>query len=723
MSILVIVESPGKIKKLKSFLGAGYEVMASVGHIRDLPDKDDGIAAPDYKPRYVVTRPDVVAKLLAAKKAADDVILASDPDREGEAIAFHLREALELKSPKRVVFNEITASAVLAAIANPRRIDDNLVHAQEARRVLDRLVGYRVSACLSAAAGQKLSAGRVQSPAVRIVVDREREIEAFKVSTHYGVVIDFENEAIKWQATWNFRPLLAEGATTWTDQATAEAVSGLGVFKVASLEKTEARRMPPAPFTTSSLLQAASIQLKFNPARTMELAQTLYQEGHISYHRTDTPNLSEEATGEIWKYLRSNGLADYVPENRHTWKAREGSQEAHEGIRPAHIEERTPDIADKDAASLYELIWLRSVACQMKPAVFDVTTVRIQSLKEAGGRQQEFVATGRVRLFDGWMKLTTGDATDEEAEKEADVQTLPAIADGAQLVALGARVQEKKTKPPARFSEAALVKELEKQGIGRPSTYATLCATISARGYVEEKSAKLVPTALGYKVIDALAGHFAFAELDYTREVEADLDLIAEGKAVYKTVVGGVNNLLTLELGQLKSLTIGESHPCECGGKMRRIPSPNGFFWGCSNYPECKISLPDNKGKPGIRPPPAAAGGGHRCPKCGKALHQLTASKGPNAGKKFWGCTGFAEGCKYSVDDNDGKPGERHAPAAAGATTVKCPKCGKAMHLVPAKTGRNAFWSCTGYPDCKSTADDKGGKPVLKNKEAANAKK
>jgi len=552
----------------------------------------------------------------------------------------------------------------------------------------------------------------VQTPAVRLVVDREREILAFKVTEHYGVLIDFDTDGVDWQAAW--KPQLPEGVTIWTDKAAATKVSGLREFNVTGLDKTEATRKPPAPFTTSTLQQAASIKLKMEPARTMELAQQLYQDGHISYHRTDTPNLSEEATGEVWKYLQANGMADYVPEKRNIWKSKEGAQEAHEGIRPTHFEHRTLDI-EEDAAKLYELIWLRSVACQMKCAVFDVTTIQLQGQDEIDGQKHNFVATGRVQVFDGWLKLTGDDSTEEEAEEA--VQTLPSIADGAHLVATGAKLQEKKTKPPARFSEAALVKELEAKGIGRPSTYATIMGTILTRAYVAKEASKsrtvLVPTELGCKVIDALAGHFAFAELDYTRTIEADLDLIADGKAVYKTVVAGVDNLLALELGKMQSVVIGESHPCECGGQMRRKPGPKGFFWGCSKYPECKNTLPDDNGKPGVRPPPAPASSEHKCPTCGKSL-RLIPAKGDR--KEFWGCTGYAEGCRYSADNKDGKPVAKAKPAAAGAVHV-CPKCGKAMRLVPAKGDRKPFWSCTGYPECKSTADDKDGKPFFKTTE------
>lgn len=645
MKNLIIVESPNKIKKLGALLDGEFTIMASVGHIRDLPEKSMGVEAPDYRPQYVVTKPDVVQKLIAASKGAD-VILATDPDREGEAIAFHLREVLGLKNPKRVAFNELTGKAVRAAIASPRLIDENLVHAQEARRVLDRLVGYRASNSLSNAAGQRLSAGRVQTPAVRIVVDREREIEAFRSVDYYAVEALFNSDGIEWAATWNFKPYLEGDAALWTDRDFAASVAALRNFKVAGIEKAEKNRGAPAPFTTSTLQQAASIKLKMKPARTMELAQNLFADGLITYHRTDTPNLSEEATGEIWAYLRDNDMAAYVPASRNTWKAKEGAQEAHEAIRPTHFNDRKPDIKDADAARLYELIWLRAVACQMKAEVFDVTTIRLESLDVLlNNSRPEFIASGRVQRFDGWRKLTGEDAASEDAEEVG--QGLPALVEGEALTATGGKVVDKKTKPPARFSEASLIKELEAQGIGRPSTYASIMATISTRCYVAEEKGRLIPTALGCKVVDALVGKFAFAELSYTRGIEADFDQIAEGKSSFKAVVSAADSLLSEELGKLDGAEVGEVHPCpDCGKPMRRKKGPSGYFWGCSGYPDCKQTMPDKDGAPGAV---------HNCPECGKSLRKLVAKKGPNTGKPFWSCSGYPD-CKYSADDKKGVP-------------------------------------------------------------------
>lgn len=640
---LIIVESPHKAKTISGFLPADFKVMASAGHIRDLPKDKIAVSAPDYKPTYEITKPDIVSKLKVAVKNAELVLLATDPDREGEAIAAHLRDVLALKSPKRITYTEITQKAVLDAISKPRTIDANLVQAQEARRVLDRLVGYRVSGALANALNEKASAGRVQTPATRIVVDREREIQSFVSTEHFGVDIHFKMDSLDWVATWNFKPLLTGESTLWTDRAFAEKVSVLRSFKVAKITKEEKSRNAPAPFTTSTLQQAASIKLKMKPAKTMELAQKLYDDGHITYLRTDNPNLSEEASQQIWDYLRGNGMADYVPAARNVWKAKAGAQEAHEGIRPTNIMVRKLENADEAANRLYDLIWLRSVACQMKAEAFEVTTITLESPLMLDNL--EFVASGRVQRFDGWRKLAAGDAASED--EESGSQSMPSLSEGDEIVAVDGKVSDKKTKPPTRYSEASLVKELESQGIGRPSTYASIMSTITSRGYVADEKDRLVPTELGFKVVDALTGKFAFADLAYTRTVEANFDLIAEGKSDYVEVVTSADNQITAELGKLVTNT-GESHPCPaCGKPLRRKKGPSGTFWGCTGYPDCKKTLDDQNGKPVTDI--------HPCPVCQKPLRKLIAKTGKNKGKPFWACTGYPD-CKHATDDADGRP-------------------------------------------------------------------
>jgi len=358
---LLIVESPSKTKKIRSILGAGWEVQACFGHVRDLPEREMGLAAPDYKPQYVILERAAphIKKLKALAQSAEGVYLATDPDREGEAIAWHLSVALRLKNPQRVTFQEITEKAVRAAAQAPRKLDLQRVAAQEARRALDRLVGYRVSPLLCRRMDAKLSAGRVQSPALRLVVDREREIENFKPLRHFGVSLFFDGPAGDWWAHWLFKPLLAEGEEHWTDEAFAKKVAEVRQVRVLGCKDTERRAEPPAPFTTSTLQQAASAKLNMNPKKTMDVAQALFEQGLITYMRTDSPNLSEEAMAEIRAYCESQQWP-LAPQPR-VWQAKVSAQEAHEAIRPTHVQQRQAG-GSADERALYQLIWERAVA-------------------------------------------------------------------------------------------------------------------------------------------------------------------------------------------------------------------------------------------------------------------------------------------------------------------------------------------------------------------------
>lgn len=588
---LLILESPGKVKKVQEILGSGWKVAASVGHVRDLPPKEMGVAAPDFTPHYVPTErgADVLKRLAGMVKNAEAVFLATDPDREGEAIAWHLAEALKLKSARRITYAEITEQAIKAALTAPRDIDMALVAAQEGRRVLDRFCGYMVSGPLSDVAGTRLSAGRVQSPAVRLVVEREREIKSFTSTTHYGAELTFatvDNITDGWKAAWVVKPWLADGQEYFLDQGIAAKVAALRTLDVRDCQETESRLAPPSPFTTSALQQAASTALKFSPKRTMELAQRLYEQGAITYMRTDSPNLSQEAVHAIRAYCEAKGWP--LVETPRTWKCKEGAQEAHEAVRPTHVEvEEAGETADEQA--LYRLIRLRSLACQLADAVFAVRTLKLTATMD--GKEALFEAKGRTLVSPGWKTLQQAETTEDDGEDGA-ANPVPAMKPGTQATALSGTVLTRKTKPAARYSEASLVRELEKRGIGRPSTYAAILDTVQQRGYVKLEKRNLVPTALGEKVVDALAGRFSFADYEFTKGMEQALDDIAQGKARYRDVVSPAHARLTDELAAFTAAT-GKTCP-KCGKPMRhkvKAPGKDGKggydFWGCSGWPQC----------------------------------------------------------------------------------------------------------------------------------------
>lgn len=548
---LLIVESPNKTKKIQQFLGDGWTVAASFGHIRDLPVDAVGVSAPDYRPSYIVPQKskDHVQRLRQLAERATEVFLATDPDREGEAISWHIQQALKLKAPKRVTFTEITEKAVTAAIRAPRTIDDDLVRAQEARRVLDRLVGYEVSPILTRAVGTGASAGRVQSPAVRLVVDREEQIEKFRETKHFGARVVFDGGA--WSAEWDTKPYLKPGEEYLLDKGRAALAAGCRDFKVISSEKKPALRQPPAPFTTSTLLQAASAKLNFKPEYTQGLAQKLFEGGHITYHRTDSQNLSDEAIAEIRALAAEREWP--LPASPRRWGSREGAQEAHEAIRPTHWENEAAG-DDADQQRLYALIWQRAAACQLAAAEYFATTNVLDA--ENGPDTYRFTARGRVLKAPGFLVLTMKDGDEEEDDGDKSGEgsggAVPILQPGTRKTADSGEVLAKATKPPARYTQATLIKELEKEGIGRPSTYASILATIiTKRKYVAEQKKYLVPTPLGRMVVSALKGKFSFVELAFTRDAEAQLDQIAQGKAQYQPVIAGMHARLHQEMGAM----------------------------------------------------------------------------------------------------------------------------------------------------------------------------
>jgi len=652
---LMIIESPGKIEKLSAILGDGWKIAASVGHVRDLPQKEMGVAAPDFKPSYELTErgEGVVAKLKNLVKQADSVYLATDPDREGEAISWHLQQCLKLSNPLRVTFNEITANAVKAALVSPRTIDVKRVAAQEARRVLDRLVGYMVSPELSRQTGERLSAGRVQSPAVRLVVERERAIKAFKVTNHFGAALFFADAKTsgEWSAEWLTKPkFVTEDNPYFMDRAFAAAVAEVKAVVVKSFDESEAKRSPPPPFTTSTMQQAASVALGLDPKAAMDAAQKLYEQGHITYHRTDNPNVSDDSLGDIYAVAVKLGL-DMADEPR-KFKAPAGAQVGHPAVTPTHWEvEEAGETSEQRA--LYKLIRLRAIACQLADARYAVRTVRLEAAQPVGGKDVEFEARGRTLVYQGWLKLIAGDQTEEEdGEGKEPSNPIPVCEPGERLDVARGKLLEKKTKPPSRYTQATLVKKLESEGIGRPATYAAIMDNIVTRAYVKTDKKYLVPTATGELIVDSLVGKFEFLDMGFTREIEESLDRIALGEAGYKAVIAKVHDQLNRELSTLQ-VSATPKHPCpECGKPLRRIPGKSGHFWGCSGHPDCSVTLPDEGGKPGQKKPVEVSN--FACVKCGKPLiHRVKKGKG---GYDFWGCSGFKEGCKASYEDKKGQP-------------------------------------------------------------------
>lgn len=695
---LIIVESPNKTKKIQKFVGDDYLVMASVGHIRDMPSREMGVAAPDYKPVYQATEEQKkrIKRLKEKAAQAEVVYLATDPDREGEAIAWHLLDTLKPKRHKRIKFNAITKTAVNDAIANPGEIDMNLVHSQEGRRVLDRLVGYTVSPLLNQISGSpvKLSAGRVQTPAVLVVVDLEHAIANFSPTDHYKLKAHFPmpDGASTWKAVWQHKALQkalnVEQTELWTDKnfvtQVAAALATQSAFMVFKAEGKEVYRNPPAPFSTSKLQQVANTTLGFGVDQTMKAAQTLFEAGLITYHRTDSLNLDPEPAEEIRQWLSENNLP--IPAERNTWKSKDDAQEAHEAIRPTDVNARTPDDLppDSDAAKLYKLIWERAFTSQMAPAKYFSTTAVLVSALQVQGVNLQFIARGRTLLDPGFLALSQahegldeeGDELPEDSEDD-DEGALPSLQDGQRLTCLKGESVGATTKPPPRLTVAKLVAALERNGIGRPSTYASIINTIFERGYVELKSKKIYATELGKQVIELLRGRFSFVRLDFTRVMEKSLDRVAKGEATYLQVVTYQHDLLTHEvqvlladpaIASIKASmqeSFGDLIQCPvCSkGTLLRRKGAGGHFWSCNAYPECTASCND---KPGTAKSPEPDLDNIRtkstekkeltlsevqCPKCKKSKLALR----PGSKGNFWGCTGFPK-CKATFNDADGKP-------------------------------------------------------------------
>lgn len=577
---LLIVESPAKARTIQQYLGSEYEVLASVGHVRDLPKSNkDAVAIEDgFVPRYVVSpdKREVIEKIKRAAERATEVYLATDPDREGEAIAWHVKEAVGLKKPHRVVFHEITKAAVEEALTHPRKIDENLRQAQEARRVLDRIVGYDLSGLIWKKVRYGLSAGRVQSPALRILAEREREIKAFTPVTYYTLDARFKGAGGEFPASCTEEP---------SEAIEAERIVTLGrsaSWTVAEVKERAEERQPRPPFTTSTLQQAGSTRLGFSPSRTMRAAQKLYEAGHITYMRTDSVNLSEESMKKLAETVQSLFGSSYVAPQAYKTKSK-NAQEAHEAVRPTDPTKEKAG-APGDEQNLYELIRIRALASQMPAAQMLRTSVKAR----ANADIPLFSGTGSRVVFPGWL------ACDTKARGE-DVE-LPKLSEGEPLTLLSLGSLEKQTEPPNRYTEAGLVKELEKRGIGRPSTYASIMKTIQDRGYVEKTGRTLTPTATGMVVSGWLEEHFAeYVSDSFTAEMEDELDEIARGERGYEATLtdfyGPFSKAVQAKDKLPKATSLGpvpEEFTCpKCSASMEFKLGRGGIFMSCTRYPDC----------------------------------------------------------------------------------------------------------------------------------------
>lgn len=692
---LIIVESPAKVKTIRKFLGPHYMVEASVGHVRDLPANTLGVdEANGFEPQYqvIANKEKIVEELQAAAKKADTVYLAPDPDREGESIAWHVAELIKGMAPdiKRIQFNEITARAVREALEHPRGLDADLFHAQQARRILDRLVGYKLSPLLWKTVKRGISAGRVQSVALRLVVDREDARRAF-VPEEYWLF----HATVAGANPPSFRVDLVrrggkKAVVANEEQALAlEAALRGQPFTVASVEQKRRERAPLPPFITSTLQQAANQRLGYTARRTMGIAQRLYEgveladgsaRALITYMRTDSTRISAEAQDAAAAYVERTWGKEFLPAARRTYRVSATAQDAHEAIRPVDVD-FTPDEAraslTQEQYSLYRLIWSRFVASQMAAAVFMDTVVTVACA------DTEWVAKGQRELFAGWQAAFPG------IEKDS---LLPSLAEGETLAVESVEKEQKFTQPPARFTEASLVRALEELGIGRPSTYASIISTLEEREYVFMKEKHFVPTDLGCVVCRQLVEHFPhLMDVNFTAQMEASLDRVAEGKESWKELLsqfaGDFNPTLDAAAATMKSMKggvdTGLSCP-ECGKPLVIKFGKAGAFLACTGYPACHFTsnfVRDEKGQLSIAPREER----HldevgTCPECGRPL----VVKQARAGGNFVACTGYPE-CRFA------------APLPTG---VRCPACGEGF-LVEKNTRRGrVFYSCSRYPRC-----------------------
>jgi DNA topoisomerase I len=738
---LVIVESPAKAKTIKKYLGAGYEVLASKGHLKDLPKSGKAVdVANDFAETYAVIekKEKILEELKAAARKSDEVLLATDPDREGEAIAFHIAD--EIKSPKlkvaRVEFHEITKKGIDHGVAHPRKLDENLYDAQRARRVLDRIVGYDVSALVWQKLAWGLSAGRVQSVALRLIVDREREIEAFVPEEYWNIGAALF--AKKDGAT--FLAKLAQIGDEKASVTNGEQAGGIrqdlesARYAVAKLTRREQKRNAPAPYTTSKLQQDGTSYLHFGTKRTMQVAQALYEGidlkrdggpvGLITYMRTDSTRVSDDAVAEARKLIAKKYGKGFVPEKPNVFKSKKGAQDAHEAIRPTSVDIQ-PDSIRKylkdEQYKLYKMIWNRFVASQMEPAVYDRTIVDVEATsrrESPANARYGLRANGRILKFAGWLQVTEGQkefaGEDEEgapgqapgaeakagepAEPAATRKSepppaledepdglLPELEEGEALalaVPPGVVAEQKFTQPPARYNEGSLVRELEKRGIGRPSTYAEIIGKVQARAYVEKlSSGGFQPTLLGKFIVDGLVkSELDFMDPNFTAEMEEELDDVASGKLKRVQLLKRFYKRFREQLDKSKKLKPWKPEAektdvvCElCGAKMLKKWSKNGYFLSCETYPDCKGSM--NLAADGAPAPVRQTD--IICDKCGKPMVIKTGRHG-----EFIGCSGYPA-C------------ENTRPIPLG---IACPQCGGDLIEIRArKRGGRTFYGCSNW--------------------------
>lgn len=687
---LIIVESPAKVKTIRKFLGPDYLVEASVGHVRDLPSNTLGVDEQNgFAPKYEIIpgKEKVVNELQSAAKKVDTVYLAPDPDREGEAIAWHVAELLKGKAKKiqRIQFNEITRRAVLEALEHPREVDDNLVHAQQARRILDRLVGYKISPLLWRTVKRGISAGRVQSVALRLIVDREKEREAFRPDEFWVF------HAFAQAGEQEFRLELAKVAGKKAVIANEEEAKALEKrlegqpFVVTSVESRERSREPQPPFTTSTLQQTANQRLSYGARRTMGIAQSLYEgiemgDGNvtalITYMRTDSTRISDEAKKAAKEFILESFGKNYLPARARAYKTRATAQDAHEAIRPVDVALTPEDVKaslTQEQYNLYRLIWSRFVASQMASAVFRDTSVVVHCANT------QWQTKCQCQIFDGWQKVLRG-------EKD---NILPALTVDEQLDIARVEKEQKFTQPPARFTEASLVRTLEELGIGRPSTYATIISTLEDRGYVDKKEKSFVPTELGRVVTEQLLESFAhLMDVHFTANMETGLDKVADGEEGWGELLGhfadDFNPTLAEASKNMKSLKAGMQTELvcpECSKPLLVRFGKAGAFLACSDYPDCTYSsnfTRDDQGHIHIAPVEREVVG--TCPDCGGEL----VVKKARTGSRFIACSSY--------------PDCRHAEPFS--THVTCPACGKGELVEKSSRRGKIFYSCSTYPKC-----------------------
>ncbi len=632
MTDLIIVESPTKAKTIGKFLGSKHKVLSSFGHVRDLPKNKLGVdVEKDFEPQYVIPTKakKVISELKKAAAAADEVILATDEDREGEAISWHLQEALKLKDPKRIVFHEITEGAIKAALEHPRTINMSLVNAQQARRILDRIVGYKLSPFLWKKVAKGLSAGRVQSVAVRLVVEREAEIKKFVAQEYWSVEALLKKDASSFTASLSKKDGKAIDKLEITTQKEADDILAAlekATYTIEKVEKKETRKNPLPPFTTSTLQQASANKFGYSAKMTMAVAQKLYEEGRITYHRTDSLNLSQTSLEAAQQFI-SNSFGKNYSQVRQ-YKAGKGAQEAHEAIRPTYAEngpEKLKGELEGSQLKVYTLIWQRFIASQMVSAVFDATTIDVTA------NSYTFSSHGQILKFDGFLKVYPMKFTENEMPplKEKDVLDLQTITPLQHF-----------TEPPARYNEASLIKALEKHGIGRPSTYAPTLSTIQTRNYIAKNDQRrFEPTEMGTIVNDVLVANFPqIVDIDFTATMEKELDEIAHGKDTWRKAIGDFYGPFAQNLKEKyedvekKNLDIATDKICpKCQKPMVEKMGRFGRFYACTGFPDCKHT--ESIVTQGATAKPITLD--IDCPKCGKGK---LAPKRSKRGKVFYGC-------------------------------------------------------------------------------------